>query len=65
MFSFPIRSLLKKTPSSSTYCTLDVGASLDSSDDAIVINRYILDKYCLLLDFGEGNIGLADIKKVN
>jgi hypothetical protein len=56
---------LKKTPSSSTYCTLDVGVSLDSSDDAIVINRYILDKYCLLLDFGEGNIGLADIKKVN
>ncbi|KAI6189434.1 Aspartic protease 1 [Aphelenchoides bicaudatus] len=60
-YAYPISRIFKQSGSSTYYCKIDIDSSDDSSDDQIVLNRYLFDKYCLYLDFDDGIIGLADV----
>lgn len=61
-YSFPISSVFKTMQHNSGYCQLDISSSSSTDEDQIVLNRYLLNKYCLFLDYEEITIGLADIK---
>lgn len=60
-YKFPISSLLKQVPGS-TFCKLDLETSSTADNDQLVLNRHILDRYCVLLDFENGEIGFAPFK---
>jgi len=60
-YSFPVSSVLKPMSYNSGYCQLDLSYSAATDDDQFVLNRNILNKYCLFFDFDDAIIGLAEI----
>lgn len=60
-YSYPLTRQFIKT--SDYYCKIDIVQASDSSEDQLVLNRYILDQYCLLFDYDNGVIALGDVNK--
>jgi len=60
-YQFPISSILKPMTYNSGYCQLDLSYSTATDDDQFVLNRSILNKYCLFFDFDDAIIGLAEL----
>jgi len=61
-YKIPMQNIL--TPNSMpNRCSVSLTRASSSDEDQIVLNRYVLDNYCLHFDYAESLIGLADVKK--
>jgi hypothetical protein len=60
-YTYPLSRQFKPMSGNSYYCRIDIDSSDDSDEDQIILNRYIFDKYCVLFDFDNALIGMADL----
>ncbi|KAI6217739.1 hypothetical protein M3Y99_01751000 [Aphelenchoides fujianensis] len=62
-YTISLKSLISPySSSSSSYCSIDLSYSDTDAEDQFVLNRAILNNYCLYLDYDNSIVGLAERK---